>query len=146
MSRQPHDDLIGNDLAENYRAILDDPNRKQTTKRLAKWAEQHNDAALAQWAHAEGEHRKTTNAAQADEPSSAGEQRAASVAAGADATPTAATAEPTADAAPKTPRATRGKGGAKQTAEDAAAERAAAEAVISDSLDDQLSPPAENTK
>lgn len=144
MSRQPHDDLIGNDLAENYRAILDDPNRKQTTKRLAEWAEQHNDAALAQWAHAEGEHRKTKKAANPDDSSSAGEQRAAAVAAGA--TPTAATGKPAADAALKTPRATRGKGGAKQTAEDAAAERAAAEAVISDSLDDQLSPPAENTK
>lgn len=133
MSRQPHDDLIGHDLADNYRGVLADPNRNYSTERLIAEAERSNSPQLAEWARAEELARES-----AAEPTSAkaGAKRAAANADGIDTTPTAARSKKTADAADKTPRARRGD----KPAPDAAAERAAAESVIDDSLDDQLAP------
>lgn len=143
MDRQPHDDLIGNDLAENYREILADKNRGLTAKRLAERAEAQNDHQLAKWARAEASAGKATRSqTPATDPATAGQARAAATADGKDTTPKAATAKPAkADASESKPRSGRGSAASK-TATDPAEERKAAESVIDDSLDDQLAPAA----
>lgn len=143
MDRQPHDDLIGNDLAENYREILADKNRGLTTKRLAERAEAQNDHQLAKWARAEaGVGKATRSQTPSTDPDEAAKQRSAAAADGADTTPKTATSKPgKADASESKPRTGRGRASSKASP-DPAEERKAAESVIADSLDDQLAPPA----
>lgn len=118
MSRAAHDDIIGGDLADNYRAILADENRGYTTDRLVAEAEASNTPQLAAWARAEA------------------------AAGGADVTPTDATpaAEPSSDTDDSKPKSRRGRAPKKDATPPAT--EGAADAVVEDSLDDQLAPPA----